>query len=285
MNELRAMNAAEGPFNVADAERLVAGLDNVAARIEELEGGGYEAEREEAPPRTTSVPSSSKADPKAKGRPDPRTAPSEAPDLLPTKIDAIPEVRLSPSNKSAAALVDDIRYFLKNFPKALKSEKASFAKISKTSVPLLTRLHAKIVGKLKPSGPEGAGKKVGIVLDGKAYIASEVRKLMMGSDMRNLRPGDMVIDVADDPLKPKDGDVGGWDVKKSHSGGVAAQREAIYRAMPSENPEAEPKKRKKGRGIQMLPSAERNLMTASNRMARNNPFQRERKTMRLKFVR
>ena len=238
--------------------------------------------RAEPPPTATSS-STSQSEP---------TRRREEPFVLPTAIDSIPPARLSSSFKTVAELNSDIRYFLKNFASILKPEAAAYKKLDKKSLPLLIRFHSRIVGKLSPSVNSETGRKIGVVLDAKAYIESEVKRLMQESTFSQMRPDDVVVDVGQNDPEQKDvKDIGDFEVKRSADGGLSSRRESIYRYAPTEGDPAvglqgkSAKQKKKPRRLNMLPAEQINQSTTAQRLVKQNPFLRsDRRTNRLIYL-
>ena len=215
------------------------------------------------------------------------------PEILPTKIDSIPQSRLSPNFKDLDDLNDDIKYFLKNFSGLLKSEKGIYKKINKKDKPNLIKLHSRIVGKLSPKTPSTSrGKQVGVVIDAKEYIASELKRLMSESTFNNMRPEDVVIDLGYNEKEgnPDVKDYGDFEVKKDSQGGLSSRREAIYRYQPTEADKEVGemgmsfKKKSKPKRLSKLPLKQINLATTAMRMVEDNPFLRKRRTNQLKYL-
>ena len=236
-----------------------------------------------APPTATATSTSQSETP---------SGPRGEPFVLPTAIDSIPPARLSSSFKSVAELNSDIRYFLKNFATILKPEAAAYKKVDKKSLPLLIRLHSRIVGKLSPKVNSETGKKIGVVLDAKAYIAAEVKRLMQESTFSQMRPDDVVVDVGQNDPEQKDvKDIGDFEVKRSADGGLSSRRESIYRYAPTEGDPAvglqgkSAKQKKKPRRLNMLPAEQINQSTTAQRLVKQNPFLRsDRRTNRLIYL-
>ena len=217
----------------------------------------------------------------------------EEPFVLPTRMDSIPPSRLSSSFKSVEDLNDDIKYFLKNFGNLLKSEKGIYKKIGKNDKPNLIKLHSRIVGKLSPKIPKDMrGKKVGVVLDAQEYIRSEMKRLMENNSFSSMSPGDVVIDVGynDKVNDPNVKDFGDFEVKRNSEGGLSSRREGIYRYAPTEGNEdvgledVPERKKRKPRRLANIPLKEINEATTAKRMVRRNPFARNVKTIKLKYL-
>ena len=219
----------------------------------------------------------------------------EEPFVLPTKMDSIPPSRLSSSFKDVEDLNDDIKYFLKNFGNLLKPEKAIYKKISKNDKPNLIKLHSRIVGKLSPKIPtesDRRGKKVGIVLDAQEYIRSEMKRLMENNTFSNMSPSDVVIDLGynDKINNPDVKDFGDFEVKRNSEGGLSSRREGIYRYAPTEGndevglEDVPERKKRKPRRLANIPLKEINEAKTAQRMVRKNPFARNVKTIKLKYL-
>jgi hypothetical protein len=116
-----------------------------------------------------------------------------------SKMESIPESRLGTQGKEVNELVDDIEFFLKEFPSQLKSEKTIFNKVDKNNKNDLIKLHTKIATKLKPnisSSSSSSNKKVGIVINAESYIKEQMKKLLEEGVFSNLKPADIVVDAA-----------------------------------------------------------------------------------------
>ena len=210
---------------------------------------------------------------------------------LPSKSDFIPPERLGTRGKTAKELLNDIEYFFKNFSSQLTREKEFFKNVDKSNIDQLRELHNRIVGKLAPK--EQKNKKIGIVVDADQYIREQLKKILQEQTFSSLRPADVVIDVGNRAAEGRDPDTkdfGDFAVKRTIDGGLAAQREAIYRYMPSENDDAvgekgkTAKQRKKPNRLTMLNPRLNNKRTNAIRMNVDNPFRVPQKTIKLKYL-
>lgn len=221
--------------------------------------------------------------------------------VLPLETSKIPPSRLSPSFKDVNDLNSDIKYFFSNFGNLLTREKAIYKKIKKNDKPNLIKLHSRITGRLNPggsgsgssgSGGSGSGKKVGVVLDAQEYIRSEMKRLMENNTFSNMKPSDVVVDLGynEEPKDPNVKDYGDFEVKRNAEGGLSSRREAIYRYTPTEGDDKvglENKsfmKRKKPRRLANIPLKQINEATTAERQVKRNPFSRNVKTVKLKYL-
>ena len=85
-------------------------------------------------------------------------------------------------------------------------------------------------------------------------------------------------------------DFGDFEVKRNSEGGLSSRREGIYRYAPTEGndevglenlPET---KKRKPRRLANIPLKEINEATTAQRMVRRNPFARNVKTIKLKYL-
>ena len=216
------------------------------------------------------------------------------PYVLPTKMDSIPPSRLSSSFKDVEDLNDDIKYFFKNFGSLLKTEKGIYKKIGKTDKPNLIKLHSRIVGKLSPKIPDdrSKGKKMGVVIDAQDYIRQEMKRLMENNTFSNMSPSDVIVDVGynEESNDPDVKDYGDFEVKRNSEGGLSSRRESIYRYQPTEGKDevglegVPERKKRKPRRLANIPLKEINEATTAKRMVRRNPFSRNVKTVKLKYL-
>ena len=206
-----------------------------------------------------------------------------------SKMESIPESRLGTQGKEVNELVDDIEFFLKEFPSQLKSEKTIFNKVDKNNKNDLIKLHTKIATKLKPnisSSSSSSNKKVGIVINAESYIKEQMKKLLEEGVFSNLKPSDIVVDAAGTKKDNNEGtkDIGNFEVKETPDGGLSAKREGIYRYLPSENEQPNEGKKKKNNQLKIPKPQERNRATNAISMNKQNPFKRPQKTLKLKYL-
>ncbi len=206
-----------------------------------------------------------------------------------SKMESIPESRLGTQGKEINELVDDIEFFLKEFPSQLKSEKTIFNKVDKNNKNDLIKLHTKIATKLKPnitSSSVSNNKKVGVVINAESYIKEQMKKLLEEGVFSNLKPADIVVDAGGTKKQDNEGtkDIGNFEVKESPDGGLSSRREGIYRYLPSENEQPNERKKKKNNQLKIPKSQERNRATGAISMNKQNPFKRPQKTLKLKYL-
>jgi hypothetical protein len=213
-------------------------------------------------------------------------------DVLPSKSDFIPPMRLGTRGKDIKDLLSDINYFFKNFKSQLKREQEFFKNVDKSNIDQLRELHNRIVGKLGAKKKE-EGKKIGIIVNADEYIREQMKKILQEQTFASLRPQDVVIDVGSREAEGRERDTkdfGDFAVKRSVDGGLAATREAVYRYMPSENdPEIgeegkSEKQRKKANRLSLPKARLNNQRTTAMRMNINNPFRVPQKTIKLKYL-
>lgn len=206
-----------------------------------------------------------------------------------SKMESIPESRLGTQGKEINELIDDIEFFLKEFPSQLKSEKTIFNKVDKNNKNDLIKLHTKIATKLKPnisSSNASSNKKVGVVINAESYIKEQMKKLLEEGVFSNLKPADIVVDAGGTKKQDNEGtkDIGNFEVKESPDGGLSSRREGIYRYLPSENEQPNEGKKKKNNKLKIPKSQERNRATGAISMNKQNPFKRPQKTLKLKYL-
>lgn len=223
---------------------------------------------------------------------DPKVSDADPIAPLPTKGQMIPSSRLSSSGKKSSELRDDIRYFLNNFPD-LEKEAAIYKKLgSRATKTDLVRLHARIVGKVRPAEDprtDAQGRRVGVVLDGESYIRGIVNDMITDQRMSSLRPEGLVsVNQSDEGKGDGVKDIGDFEVVQQPDGGFAAKREAIYRFQPSENekevnPSQAKNKRltisKSGKGERM-----NNLRTNALKSFKRDPFTTKQPKKRLNYL-
>jgi hypothetical protein len=204
-----------------------------------------------------------------------------------SKMDSIPESRLGTQGKEISDLIDDIKYFLKEFPSQLKNEKKIFSKLDKNNKDDLIKLHSKIASKLKPNISSDSSKKVGVVINAESYIRDQMKKLLEENVFSNLKPADIVIDAGGSQKidnNDESKDIGNFEVKETPDGGLAAKREGIYRYLPTENEQPNESKKKKYNKLKIPPPQERNKATGAIKFNKQNPFKRPQKTLKLKYL-
>lgn len=159
-----------------------------------------------------------------------------------------------------------------------------YIRVNKTSKKELSRFHRKIMGKLQPSDSVSPDqKKVGIVISADEYIKQAINKALIDAKMLSMNPADVVeLSVKGTDKKDDTESYGSYEVKKSRSGKLAAQKEPIYRYVPKVNEEQEREPRRTA-GLQ-LRQRETKPQTAK-RQVRNNPFlKRNTNNVRLKYL-
>ena len=206
-----------------------------------------------------------------------------------SKMESIPESKLGTQGKEVNELVNDIEFFLKEFPSQLKNEKTIYNKVDKNNKNDLIKLHTKIATKLKPnisSSSASSNKKVGIVINAESYIKEQMKKLLEEGVFSNLKPADIVVDAGGTKKQDNEGtkDIGNFEVKESPDGGLSSRREGIYRYLPSENEQPNEGKKKKNNQLKIPKSQERNRATGAISMNKQNPFKRPQKTLKLKYL-
>lgn len=209
---------------------------------------------------------------------------------LASKSDFIPPNRLGTRGKDIKELLNDIKYFFKNFSSQLTREKEFFKNVDKSNLDQVRELHNRIVGKLAPK-QQDTKKKVGIVVDADSYIREQMKKILAEQTFSSLRPQDVVIDVGSRQVEGRDTkDFGDFAVKRTIDGGLAAQREAVFRYMPSENDDEvgekgkSEKQKKKPNRLQLLNPRLNNKRTNALKANVNNPFRVPQKTIKLKYL-
>ncbi len=237
----------------------------------------------QAPPAPISKTEQKKDMPSTKREPRTNTA------TFKSKMESIPESRLGTQGKEINELIDDIEFFLKEFPSQLKSEKTIFNKVDKNNKNDLIKLHTKIATKLKPnisSSSASSNKKVGVVINAESYIKEQMKKLLEEGVFSNLKPADIVVDAGGTKKQDNEGtkDIGNFEVKESPDGGLSSRREGIYRYLPSENEQPNERKKKKNNQLKIPKSQERNRATGAISMNKQNPFKRPQKTLKLKYL-
>ena len=215
-----------------------------------------------------------------------RKRPKESSILDPTpvtSVDLIPNERRSAEFKTAKQLRSDIEFFFESFPDMLEKEMREYIRVNKTSKKELSRFHRKIMGKLQPSesiSPEQ--KKVGVVISADEYIKQAINKALIDAKMLSMNPADVVeLSVRGADKKEDTESYGSYEVKKSKSGKLSAQKEPIYRYVPKVNEEAE----REPRSSMLRVKKRETLPQTAKRQVRNNPFlQRQTNSIRLKYL-
>lgn len=212
---------------------------------------------------------------------------------LPSKSDFIPPMRLGTRGKDINELLSDINYFFKNFKSQLKRESEIFKDVNKSDIEQLRKLHDRIVGKLAPKPKKEEGKKVGIIVNADEYIREQMKKILQEQTFSSLRPQDVIIDVGSREAEGRQRDTkdfGDFAVKRTIDGGLASQREAIFRYMPSENDpdvgeEGMSRKQKaKPKRLNLPPPRLNNERTNAIRRNVNNPFRIPQRKSRISFL-
>ena len=118
-----------------------------------------------------------------------------------------------------------------------------------------------------------------------------MKKILAEQTFSSLRPQDVVIDVGSRQVEGRDTkDFGDFAVKRTIDGGLAAQREAVFRYMPSENDDEvgekgkSEKQKKKPNRLQLLNPRLNNKRTNALKANVNNPFRVPQKTIKLKYL-
>ena len=211
-----------------------------------------------------------------------------------TLSDFIPPVRLVTKGKSSKDLLNDIDFFIKNFPKQLEKEKEILGRIDKSKIADVRKLHSRIVGKVRPTVDKKnskGGEKIGVVVNADTYIREKLKEILQEQTFSNLRPADVVIDVGTKPSKESDSkDYGSFEVKSNAMGGLYAQREPIYRYLPSENdPNVGEKdlskmEKKKTKRLELQKPKSWNIRNSTIRNYKKDPFKSKQKTNRLNYL-
>jgi len=218
---------------------------------------------------------------------------SKAEDInQPRKIDSIPKNRLITENKDAATLRDDINYLFREFPDQLKNLNKNKKNIMKMSLPLLKKLHKRIVNILQPSpGMQTSGKRIGVVIDAEAYITRKVNELLVNRatesfNLPNLEP----IGDDEEDRDPDVKDIGSYEIKRGPDGGLNSQKEPVYRYIPTtqddqvEENNYDFESKRKPKRISLPKTKMRNLTQTAKREVRENPFSSIQKGHRLTVI-
>ena len=207
-------------------------------------------------------------------------------------VSMIPPQRLTDDNKSASELKSDLVYFFSTFPENLKSLRNTYKKLASMSMPVVKRFHRRVVAMLDPSGSDKlkqGGSKTGVVIDAEEYIKRRVNEIMIEKAMNNFNPQQMnpVAPSSEEEKQNSDFDVGNYEIKKNQSGMLQAQREPVYKFIPTT---AEPPKdyisvkRKGRRNLSLPPTKKRTLVTNAKKEMRNDPFIDKTSSRRLKLL-
>lgn len=229
---------------------------------------------EPAPPAPATAPAPERKRPKESAILDPTPVSS---------VDLIPNERRSAEFKTAKQLRSDIEFFFESFPDMLDKEMREYIRVNKTSKKELSRFHRKIMGKLQPSESVSPDqKKVGVVISADEYIKQAINKALIDAKMLSMNPADVVeLSVKGADKKDDTESYGSYEVKKTKSGKLSAQKEPIYRYVPKVNEEAE----REPRSSMLRVKKRETLPQTAKRQVRNNPFlQRQTNTVRLKYL-
>ena len=254
------------------------------------------AQQQDKPRVRTSASTSSASAPAPEPEPAPpapappapaeRKRPKESAILDPTpvtSVDLIPNERRSAEFKTAKQLRSDVEFFFESFPEMLEKQMREYIRVNKTSKKELARFHRKIMGKLQPSESVSPDqKKVGIVISADEYIKQAINKALIDAKMLSMNPADVVeLSVKGADKKEDTESYGSYEVKKSKSGKLSAQKEPIYRYVPKVNEEAE----REPRSSMLRVKKRETLPQTAKRQVRNNPFlQRQTNSVRLKYL-
>lgn len=199
---------------------------------------------------------------------------------IPSKIDLIPNERLSSEFKSAKELESDIQYFFKTFPKPLEKIKKTYSKAKKTPQ-YLKRTHKRIVAVLR-AGAKESKEKVGVIIEGSEFIKDKLREIYLEEINKGLTAEDLIMNVQKEEKTGKE-DIGFYEIKTGPSGKEHSQREPIYAAVP-EGEEFDAKKeiKKEPARLKNLPTEYRSRFTYEDAIAKNNPFIRPQSKIQLR---
>ena len=211
-----------------------------------------------------------------------------------TLADFIPPIRLVNKGKSITDLLDDIDFFIKNFPKQLKKESEILGRIDKSKITDVRKLHLRIVGKVRPfvdKKNSKEGEQIGVVVNADNYIREKLKEILQEQTFSNLRPADVVIDVGSKPSTESESkDYGSFEVKSNMMGGLYAQREPVYRYIPSENdPNVGEKdlsrmEKKKAKRLELQKPKSWNQRNTAIRNYKKDPFKSKQKVSRLNYL-
>lgn len=208
-----------------------------------------------------------------------------------TSTSNIPRERFTSDNKSMSQLIQDIIYFYNNFKQQLRPLASQLktiftpkGKLKKgLKMPVVLRLHRRIVSILSPADAQ-SGKRTGVVIDAEEYIKQRVNEIMIEKAMAQFNP-EQLRPLEGEDKKKGESDVGNYMIKKAPSGLLAAQREPIFKFIPttSDAPKSAgygSKSRTKAKVV--LPSSKkRNLVTTARMELNNDPFLSKPKTTRI----
>ena len=210
-----------------------------------------------------------------------------------TGVDQIPESRLNTDNKSQEELRADIRYFFSNFPKPLRNLKSQARNLNQMGLVQLQRLHKRIVNVLQPNKIQMRGKKVGVVIDAEEYIKQKVGEVMIsnaikGYEIPNLQPltTENENENEDEDVK----DIGSYEVKRGPDGGLNAQKEPVYRFIPTTNEEEldeiayDYESKRKPKRMNLPKTKMRNQVVTGKRQVSANPFLKKQGSHRLNVL-
>jgi hypothetical protein len=165
-----------------------------------------------------------------------------------------------------------------------------YSKIDRMNKVQLKRFHARIVGILDPEKQNQlfkSGTKTGVVIDAEEYIKQRVNQIMIENAINQFQPTRLrtMNGTEDSSVKPNDiSDIGNYEVKRAPSGKLAAQREPVYKYIPtSAEPEVPAYRRRRSKVI--LPaSKKRTLETTATREFNDDPFSERTTTKRINIL-
>jgi len=227
------------------------------------------------PPQTQPPPSISLNRPK-KERKDKITDVME--DSVPTKVDLIPEKRLSSEDKSLEELMADIDYFYKNFPDKLRRIKKTKSK----NIEVVRRFHRRIVALLRGEKKEDK-KNIGVVIKGSDFIKEKLKEIILENSINGLSAEDLLVNIEGEPQKDKT-DAGAYEFKTNKtSGKTYAKNEPVFRYIPQTEP---PKPQRKINRIPNPKTMFRSQYTTARREVAKNPFltARQQPSIKLKTL-
>ena len=214
-------------------------------------------------------------------------------DLSFTGTDKIPESRLNTDNKSQEELRADIRYFFSNFPKPLRNLKSQARNLNQMGLVQLQRLHKRIVNVLQPNKIQMRGKKVGVVIDAEEYIKQKVGEVMIsnaikGYEIPNLQP--LTTENENENEEEDVKDIGSYEVKRGPDGGLNAQKEPVYRFIPTTNEDEleeisyDYESKRKPKRMNLPKTKMRNQVVTGKRQVAANPFLKKQGGHRLNVL-